>query len=228
MKKLAILAASLMLSAQAYAGSFGVGATIGSVNVEADGKEVTDAGTVTGGAANTTKHSASNNAAVASFYAEYVSDYLNGLTIGYELTPGTADVSDKVNSRTETAQGASGTNADGSVTYKAQAEIENIQSIYLELPIGPNGFFLKGGYTTFDLNTLEVTPTNSGAYKNATGIDGMTGGFGMKHVMDNGMVLKGVLEYTDYDTITLKSATVNTITADLETTSAKFSLGYQF
>ena len=56
----------------------------------------------------------------------------------------------------------------------------------------------------------------------------MTGGFGMKHVMDNGMVLKGVLEYTDYDTITLKSATVNTITADLDTTSAKFSLGYQF
>ena len=66
------------------------------------------------------------------------------------------------------------------VTRKAQAEIENVRTIYAELPVGGDGLFRKAGYTMFDLNTLENAITSSGTYGNTTDVDGYVVGVGIK------------------------------------------------
>ena len=227
MKKLAIsILASMFLATSTFAGGMTVGVSGGLVQVNADGTETTTAGDIAGGAANTNTASADNVVMIPSVFAEYNSDFM-GLTIGLELIPGSADVSEQAKTRSESAQGVSGTDATGTVTRKAQAEIENVRTIYAEMPIGSDGFFVKAGYTMFDLNTLETVPTSSGTYGNTTDVDGYVVGAGVKVDMSPYIIKFGV-EMADYDEISLTSTTSNKIKADLDTVQAKLSLGYSF
>ena len=184
------------------------------------------AGAIAGGTANTNTASADNVVVIPSVFAEYNSDFM-GLTLGLEVIPGSADVNNGVKSRTENAQGVSGTDSTGTVTRKAQAEIENVRTIYAEMPIGSEGFFVKAGYTMFDLNTLETSPTSGGTYGNTTDVDGYVLGAGVKMDMSPYVIKFGV-EMADYEEISLTSTTSNKIKADLDTVQAKLSLGYSF
>ena len=100
--------ASLALTSAAYA-DYGVGVSGAIAVVDASGSETTTAGSVAGGAANTNKKDVQAISPIASIFAEYITD--GGIAIGLEHVPGSADVSDKTHSRTETAQGVSGTDA---------------------------------------------------------------------------------------------------------------------
>ncbi len=227
MNKIAIsIIASMFLATSTFAAGVTVGVSGGIVHVDAGGSETTTAGSIAGGAANTTNGDAENTVVIPSLFAEYNSDIM-GITLGLEVIPGTADVNNGVKSRTENAQGVSGTDATGSVTRKAQAEIENVRTIYAEFPVGGEGMFLKAGYTMFDLNTLENAITSSGTYGNTTDVDGYVVGVGIKKDFAP-YVVKFAFEMADYEEISLTSTTSNKITADLDTVSAKLSLGYSF
>jgi hypothetical protein len=227
MKKIAILVlASMFLATSTFAGGMTVGVSGGLIQVSADGKETTTAGSIAGGGANTNTASADNHGMIPSVFAEYNSDYM-GLTLGFELIPGSADVSEQAKTRSESAQGVSGTDSTGTVTRKAQAEIENVRTIYVEMPIGSEGLFVKAGWTMFDLNTLETSPTSGGTYGNSTDVDGYVVGAGIKKDYSPYIVKFGV-EIADYEEINLTSTTSNKITADLDTVQAKLSVGYSF
>ena len=174
MKKLLItIIASLSLSGVAYAGSFGIGISGSLAKVSADGKEVTGAGT--GGTADTHTKSVDDLAIIGSIFLDYEMD--NGAVVGFSHVPGTADVSGKTHQRAETAQGVSGTDASGSVTRTADAEVENFNTIYIEFPVS-DALFAKLGFSQLDVITKENAITSSGTYGNAT-LDGFTVGAGI-------------------------------------------------
>ena len=223
MKKIILtIIATVALTGASYAGSIGIGVSGSLAKVAASGNEKTDVGTVTGGAINTNTASASDLGGIGTIFLDYQFD--NGAVIGFSHVPFSADVSGKTHSRTETAQGIAGTDASGAVIRTAGAEVDNFNTLYVEYPLG--AAFVKLGWSQIDVNTLENNITDSGTYGNAT-LDGYTAGFGVKGSL-GGLFTKTSVEYTDFDTLSLKSTTANTLTADLDVTEIKFAIGKSF
>ena len=153
---IAFLAVALF-STNAFSGSFNIGAAGAIANVEASGTETPSLDTSD---SSDRSKEVSNNVFIGSVFAEYESDYLGGLTLGFEYIPGSADVSSEVQTRTDTEKSVSGDatqNADER-QFKANAEIENYHSLYVELPVGGGPFFVRGGMAQVDVNTNEVNP----------------------------------------------------------------------
>ena len=223
MKKLILtIITSFALTSVSYAGSFGIGVSGSLAQVSADGTETTDAGTVGGGSADKHSKSVDELGMIGSIFLDYEFD--NGIVFGYSHVPGTAEVTGKKHSRSETAQGVSGTDASGSVTRTADAEVENFNTLYIEYPIG--SIYAKLGFSQIDVNTLENSITDSGTYGNAT-LDGYTIGAGINNEM-GGFFTKTSVEYTDFEDLALNSSTVNKIEADLDILEFKISVGKRF
>jgi hypothetical protein len=222
---------SLVVS-NASAGSFGLGVTLSSMNIEASGKESSN---TKGSEADTSVQSKTvdNDVTVGGFYAEYTTDA--GATIGYEATPGSSDVSSKF-TRTDTETSVTddlSTNSDSRL-FSAKAEIEDYSNMYIEIPVYGN-FYTKLGYSTLDVVTKEIASGNGGSYGN-TSLDGFNYGVGykMRDLGVSGSVVKLAYEATNFEQLSLKStgnsvaAEVNTVTADLDTWALKLSVGYAF
>ena len=223
MKKIIIaIIASFALTGISYAGSFGIGVSGSLAQVSADGTETTDAGTVGGGSADKHSKSVDEQSMIGSIFLDYEFD--GGIVLGFSHVPGTADVTGKAHSRSETAQGKSGTDAAGSVTRTADAEVENFNTLYIEYPIG--SIYAKLGFSQIDVNTLENSITDSGTYGNAT-LDGYTIGAGINSEM-GGFFTKTSLEYTDFEDLALNSSTANKIEADLDVLEFKIAVGKRF
>ena len=231
------LVATISLTSVAYAGSFGLGVTGSYTNINSSGTETTPA--ITGeapAAAESNSTTVDNDVFIGSIYAEYSFDDAswgaagNGITFGASYTPGAADVSDKVRSRTDTITKDAEKEAAGSSTYKAQAEVENYQNFYIELPLWKS-IYVKAGMSQIDVNTKESNTTNDtkvqGTYGNKT-LDGTNLGIGLKGVTSSNIVWKLAYEETDFDTLNLTSTTSNTIKADLDTSEVALSIGYRF
>ena len=226
-----VLASILITSTAAFAGSIQIGATVSSAFVDASGEEKTTTGTVTGGAVNTNTASVENNfVTIPSVYAEYSFDDAsyasegNGITFGVNYTFGSADVSDQISSRSETAEDAAGSGSSGSVTYQAQAELENFISYYIEVPVYQS-FYVKAGMSTIDVITKEDAD-HEGSYGDAS-LDGIDLGIGFKGNY-GAYAWKVAYEQTDFDTLNLTSTTSNTISADIDTQQLALSVGYRF
>ena len=147
----------ILSSTVAFAGSFNVGVAGAIAHIEADGSETTTAGD--NGAANATINTATvdnDNVFIGSIFAEYEMD--GGLAIGLEHIPGSADVSDKTKSRTETDKSITGQVATQTTSVKrsAQAEIENYMGVYVEVPVMGSPLFVRAGMSEMDVNTLEI------------------------------------------------------------------------
>ena len=226
------LVATISLTSVAYAGSFGLGVTGSYTKINASGSETesTVTGVTTSG--EVTSSSVDNNAIIGSIYAEYSFDDAswgaagNGITFGASYTPGTADVSDKVQSRTDTITKDADISAAGSSTYKAQAEVENYQNFYVEVPLWKS-IYVKAGMSQIDVNTKESGASTTGTYGNAS-LDGTNLGIGLKGVTSSNIVWKLAYEETDFDTLNLTSTTSNKIKADLDTEAVSLSIGYRF
>ena len=144
-----------------------------------------------------------------------------------------ADVSGKEHSRVDTETSVSGTVAETSNSrrFQAAAEVENYNVIYAEIPVYA-GIYVRGGYSQIDVNTLETKSGNGGSYGNAT-LDGINYGVGVKTVSGN-LVGKLSYEINDFDDLSLTSSGnsadsgTNKLTADLDTSAVKLSVGYQF
>ena len=233
MKKIITILATLMLTTMsinfAKAEGFAIGVTGAYTMIEADGQE-TEA-TVSGVTSETTKKSVDNNAFIGSIFGEYsfanVSYANSGVTFGVRYTPGSADVSDKVHSRTDSAVATSAGGAENDTgTYKAQAQVENYINYYLDIPLF-SSVYVKAGWAQIDVITQEsATSTTIGSYGDAT-LDGINYGLGVKG--ENGNVIwKLAYEVTNFDTLNLTSSTSNKIKADLDTSEVNLSLGYKF
>jgi len=231
MKKIIItVLASIMLSTTAFAGSMQFGTKISQTFIEADGNEKTTAGSVTGGTADTNSTSVDNDVTLGSIYAEYSlgSDVWgeegNEITFGVNYTFGEADVSDKLSSRSETAEDAAGSGSTGSVTYSANAEVQDYVNYYVEMPL-QGALFVKLGMSQIDVITKEDAD-HEGSYGDAT-LDGINYGVGIKGLYGP-LQLKLAYEATDWDSLSLTSTTSNTITADLDQSELALSVGYRF
>jgi hypothetical protein len=231
MKKFIItVLASVLLGTTAFAGSLQVGTKISQAFIEATGTEKTTAGTVTGGAVNTNSTSVDNDVVLGSLYAEYSlgSDMWgqegNEITFGANYTFGEADVSDKLSSRSETAEDAAGSGSTGSVTYTANAEVHDYVNYYVEMPL-QGSLYVKLGMSQVDVITKEDAD-HHGSYGDTT-LDGMNYGVGMKGLYGP-LQLKLAYEVTDWDGLSLTSTTSNKITADLDYSELALSVGYRF
>ena len=231
-KILVIILASLFSFSVANAGSFGIGAKAGLVTIDASGTEADKDGT-----ADTSTRTAEvdNTVIIPSLFAEYgfenpsFANEGNGITFGIEYTPGSADVSDDVLTRTDaTSDSNEAVQDDGD--RSAQASVENYMNYYLELPLF-SSLYVRGGIAQIDVNTEESsTITTAGSYGN-TSLDGTNLGIGFKGVSDGGYVWKFAYEQIDFDTLSLNSSTSdkgNKITADLDTKEFNISIGKRF
>jgi len=117
------LAATISLTSVAYAGSFGLGVTGSYTKIDASGSETSKAaGTET---ESNQSISVDNDAFLGKLYVEYSFDDAswgsvgNGITFGASYTPGKADVSDKVKTRTDVADASAGTADNRTSTAQA-------------------------------------------------------------------------------------------------------------
>ena len=233
MKKIITILATLMLTTMSInfvkAEGFAVGFNGSFTMIDASGTETVSAGDA-GTAQTSAKKAVSNNVFTGSLFGEYslanVSYADTGVTFGIRYTPGSADVSSKLHSRTDVSTGADVTAEADTGTYKAAAQVENYINYYVDLPVYKN-FFVKAGWSQIDVITQEsATSTTIGTYGNKT-LDGLNYGVGVKG--ENGNVIwKLAYEITDFDTLNLTSTTSNKIKADLDTSEVNLSVGYKF
>ena len=134
MKKLLTIVTALLFTSNVYAG-FGVGVSGSIFNVEADVTETTSSSDTNSGSDSHSTSVDNDVVPVPGIFGEYTFDAYP-VTLGVEMTLGSADVSDKVKTRTETP--ASGENEGTATTYKANASIENLTSLYVEIPVYNN------------------------------------------------------------------------------------------
>ena len=239
---IALLASIALLagSATSFAGSFGVGLAGSIANVNATGSETSSVN----GSEQETKRAADikNDVLIPAVYVEYTMDmdYLGSLTLGYEHVPGSADVSNSIKTRTDGEKSKEGTTTSpiGNREFKAQAEMENLNTVYAEIPfplfdLTEQGAYVRLGFSQVDVNTQEVASGNGGSYGNVT-IDGFNYGFGFKNNMTDNTVMKLSYEATDFDDINLTStgnttnSGTNQIAAQLDTWAIKLAIGYEF
>ena len=237
MKKIAIrLVALFWMSVFAVGSTSAAGVGIGiaghTMSVDAAGSETVNAGD--GGTAQTSSASVSDTAIVPSYFLELTLGEDNNWALGYEAIPGSADVSDKTHTRTDTETSVTSTAAatDNSRTFTADAEVEDFKVIYAEVPLG-SLFYVRAGISEITVNTLETASGNGGNYGNAT-LDGVQYGIGVKGVAGDSLRWKLGWEMNDFDQLNLTSsgnsvaAETNTLKANLDTKSVKLSIGYQF
>jgi hypothetical protein len=224
---------SVFVVGSASAAGIGIGGALQFVKVDASGSESSDTtGTETD--TSTTSASVSSDATIGSYYLELTLGENDQFAFGYEAIPGSADVSDKAHTRTDTETSVTSTAAEtsNSRAFKADAEVEDFKVIYAEVPLG-SLFYVRAGISEITVNTKETASGNGGSYGNAT-LDGMQYGIGIKGVKGDKLRWKLGYEVNDFDSLSLTSsgnsvtAETNKLTADLDTKALKFGLGIQF
>ena len=155
------------------------------------------------------------------------SSSIGNLSIGLDYVPLAADVSKNTKTRNDVETSVSGTAAavTTSRTNKAQAELENHTTLYVNY-MWNDMYYLKGGMAFVTLNTTESLGTGS-VYGNE---DIYAGVIGIGAKSDNH---RFELLYTDYEDISITSSTTRTdvspnnkIEADLDTIAFKYSYAF--
>lgn len=215
---------SVFLITSAQAGSFGIGLTGNFASVSADGTETEgESGTETENSVRDA--TAGNNFGFGSIYAEYAFGEGENFVFGIESIPYSADINSKTLSRTDASQGAY--TAQDTGTVKANAEISDHTTYYVELGQGATGMYGKVGYATVDIKVKQTNDSGYGTYPDKqldawTYAVGYRAGFG-----DNGVIkVEGFV--SDYDQYSATSTTSNTVKANLDVVGAKISIGYKF
>ena len=115
-------------------------------------------------------------------------------------------------------------------TYKAAAELDNVIQVYTDIPVA-NNFHVKLGLQRVTLTSLESL--NSGSEYPDADLFGATIGWGYSGDIPygNNLYYKAEVTYTNFETYEDSSSgnsTGNKVSADLEDTAAKLSIGYKF
>jgi len=226
MKKLKITLISILASAvmtvSSYSLDFKIGLSAGFAALEASGTEtLKDSGTIT-------SHTEQANAVIPSIFVEVAMD--NGFGLGLDSVTGSADLAGSAHNSKTMVAGVSGANDTG--VNKANAEVTSIRTAYL-IKQFQNGFLIKVGRASADVNTLETLAT--GTKYGSKSIEGSHVGIGYQVIRDNGVFFRASVENTNFDTLTLVGDAVggtalsfNKIKADVDVQAAKFSIGKSF
>ena len=177
MKKVNLLIAAIAIASlsitNVFAGNYSMGVIASTLNVEGSGSE-TD--TLTAGGANvadtsTRSKKTDETTTTGSLYGEFTTDTRFPLTLGFEYTPGTANISDKLSrTDTETSQTGNVATTAVSVTRSASAEATNFATAYAELGIfGP--VFVRVGMSNMD---IDYTSTSSAGQNGGTYSDNIS------------------------------------------------------
>ena len=225
MKKIYGIIAALFLGIAAFTApakaEFGIYISGNLGSVSADGTE-TNSETGDETDVSVTSATAGNDFMYGSIGAEYS---MGMLTLGVDYVPGTADVNRKTLTRTDTTSDANETNQqDG--TYSANAEISDHITYYVELH-AENGIYGKFGIAKVDIATNDKDAGTASTYPDVE-LDAMTYGLGYKGSFGDNGYFKVEGSFTDYDSFTVSSSSTNTVKGDLDTTQAKFAIGYNF
>ena len=218
MKKLLSIVSSLILvSTISSKAEMGMGISGTFISIDGEGTETTrSSGEVNNG-------SSSENEIIPEIFVEMIGD--NGGALGISYIP-TRDVGSK--SRTD-AESPEDTDSDDG-TYTAKAELDNVIKVYGDIPVGSfagGTTYLALGLQHVELVTLESL--NSGATYPNKNLFGYTVGLGLKGDLPygNNLYYKGEVTYTDFETYEADGAG-NKVSADLDATAARFSIGYKF
>ena len=218
MKKIVtILISFLFISFQSANADVGVGISGAMHSFDVSGTETVRESAAT----NTANHS--EDVLVGELFVEAISDA--GHTIGISYIP-TRDMGSK--SRSDTTTSGDGQDTG---TYTAKAELDNVVQVYTDIVmLNVSGFQLYGklGIQHATITTLESLNSGS-AYPDAD-VLGTTVGLGVKGDLPygNNLYYKAEVAYTDFDDYSAISTADNKISADLEDTVARVSVGYKF
>ena len=208
--------ASLMLifSMSTLKADVNVGASVMVGNLDTSGTEteITDLG----GATDKNTKSFSESFLGASVFLELVAD--NGFALGIDYVPVDVDIGD--GTRTDVTSD-SNESSDDSGTYKASASLEDLITIYANIPLGGSGVYALAGYHTVDVTTSETLPSSS--YGNVD-LNGYQIGIGRK-----GDKYKFEFFYSDFEDIKLTASggsASHTIAADADAMGLKLSFFY--
>ena len=206
----------LMFSLSTLKADVNVGASVlvGQLDTSGSETEKTDLG----GAADKNTKSLKETFYGASVFLEYVAD--NGFALGIDYVPVDFDIGDGKRTDSATGEDANPSEADTG-TRTASASLEDLITIYANIPLGGNGFYALAGYHTVDVTTSETLPNSS--YGNVD-IDGYQVGLGKKG--DN---YKFEFFYSDFEDIGLTSSGGSgghTIEADADAMGLKLSFFY--
>jgi hypothetical protein len=157
---LAAVSALLMLTVtSANSVEFKAGVSANGMAAYANAKETIKgtAGSSTQGTGRTTNEEAVLATSFASVFAEISSDEMMGLGIGVSYAPEVVDL----NKETRVLNNASGDSNNDSGTQTIDAKINDMLSVYLTLPVGDNGAYVKAGYIQATMVTEESLVTGS-------------------------------------------------------------------
>ena len=203
-----------LLFATVNANSAAVGISVSQIDVEGSGTEVV------AGQNSNTGNKDETISAVPSIFLE--SDPVNGWVFGIDYIPVGAEFVSSSKTQTNIT---SGTSATESKTQKVEGDLDDHITFYVEKEIY-NGVYLKGGVISVTVTSNESIGTGS-----TYGDDqllGWTGAIGYKYDFDS-MFIKAEIASSDYDTIELSATnTTNSVTGDIDTTTAKIAIGYKF
>ena len=157
---LAAVSALLMLTVtSANSVEFKAGVSANGMAAYANAKEtLKGSGVATG---RTTNEEAVLATSFASIFAEVSSDGMMGLGLGVSYAPEVADLAKETRHIADSSGGAdSGNDADGGV-QAVDAKINDLVSVYLTLPVGDSGAYVKAGYIQATMVTEESLATGS-------------------------------------------------------------------
>ena len=205
----------LFISTISAKAEYAIGITGAMHSVDTSGQEkLRDSGKIT-------TASRSEEAIVPEVFFEIIGD--SGAAIGISYIP-IRELGSK--SRTDS------NGAGDSSTYTADAELDDVVQIYVDVPFsqyGNNSIYAKVGVQHATVVTKETL--NSGSTYGNDDITGLTLGIGTKADLPyaDGLFYKAEATYTDFiDGYHATSSAGNEITADLDSTAIKLSLGYKF
>ena len=188
--------------------NFGVGLIVGQVDSDGTETEGTAADT------STRAKSFEESFVGADIFAEYV---YNGYTLGVTYIP----IEKDVGSGTRTDVSGDG-NENDSGDRSASAELEDMYSIYTNIPFGGTGFYGLLAYNEVDVITSETLPTST--YGNIS-IDGYSYGIGFKSG-----AMKFELFHTDFDDFSISASTdadsSNSVAGDIDATTLRMTYGF--
>ena len=205
----------LFISTISAKAEYAIGITGAMHSVDTSGQEkLRDSGKIT-------TASRSEEAIVPEVFFEIIGD--SGAAFGISYIP-IRELGSK--SRTDSNGGGD------SGTYTADAELDDVVQIYVDVPFsqyGNNSIYAKVGVQHATVVTKETL--NSGSTYGNDDITGLTLGIGTKADLPyaDGLFYKAEATYTDFiDGYHATSSAGNEITADLDSTAIKLSLGYKF
>ena len=150
------------------------------------------------------------------------------VTLGIDYIPVDADL-DKRSTTQTTIKGSGTTSSSGTNTGKAS--IEDHLTFYIQpgIVFGDGNSMLYGtlGYSQADVTATweSVSSTNSSKVQS---MNGTKIGVGIKHVSDNGILLKLDFSETDYDKVSYTTTNNTTVAGDIDNTVVALSIGKSF